>query len=102
VIGGVCRNRLFVEIKAAILNQPLILANVEEEVATGAALLGGIGAGIYPNAPAAAAALHVTRTVIAPDAAMAEKYDAIFRNVYQDIYGATRPLHHANAALIEN
>ncbi len=100
VIGGVCRNRLFVEIKAAILNQELILANVEEEVATGAALLGGLGAGIYPDAVAASAALHFTRTHIAPDPAMAERYDAIFRNVYQGIYEATRPLHHANAALI--
>ncbi len=100
VIGGVCRNRLFLEIKAAILNQPLILANIEEEVATGAALLGGLGAAIYPNAAAASAALHFTRTHIEPDPAMAERYDAIFRNVYQGIYAATRPLHHANAALI--
>lgn len=100
VIGGVSRNRLFVEIKAAILNQALTVAGIEEEVAAGAALLGGLGAGIYPSAAAASAAHNVTRTIIVPDPALAERYDAIFRNVYQGIYAATRPLHHANAALL--
>ncbi len=100
VIGGVSRNPLFVEIKAAILNQSLTVAGIEEEVATGAALLGGLGAGIYPDAAAASAALHFTRTHVAPDPDLAARYDQIFREIYQGIYPALRPLHHANAALI--
>lgn len=99
VIGGVSRNRLFVEIKAAILNQSLTVAGIEEEVAAGAALLGGLGAGIYADARAASAALHFTRTHVAPDPELAARYERIFREVYQGIYEAMRPLHHANFAL---
>lgn len=100
VIGGASRNRLFVEIKAAILNQSLTVAGIEEEVAAGAALLGGLGAGIYPDARAASAALHFTRTLVEPDPELAARYERIFREVYQGIYAAVRPLHHANAALV--
>lgn len=46
-IGGSTRNRLFMEEKARILKRNLYINRVEEAVTLGAALLGGIGAGIF-------------------------------------------------------
>lgn len=96
VIGGASRNPLFMQIKASILNQPLTVVGLEEEVATGAALLGGLGLGLYADAGAAAASLHATRTRVEPDPEQAALYERIFREVYQAIYPAMRPINHAN------
>ncbi len=99
LIGGASRNALFSQIKASVLNQSLTVVGLEEEVASGAALLGGIGAGVYPDARAAAASLHATRTRVEPDPGQVERYDRIFRDVYQKIYPAVCALQHANFAL---
>lgn len=96
VIGGASRNPLFAQIKASILNQQLILAGIEEETATGAALLGGIAAGLYADVRAASASLHFERTVVDPDPEQVERYEQIFRRVYQNIYAANRELIQAN------
>lgn len=99
VIGGASRNPLLVQVKADILNQTLTVVNMEEEVATGAALLGGLAAGIYAGPLEAAAALNVTRTPIAPNPELAGFYDRIFSEVYAHLYGALRPINHANHPL---
>lgn len=99
LIGGAGRNPLFAQIKASILQQRLTLATIDEEVATGAALLGGMAAGLYADAAAAHAALHVERTYVEPDPAQVEGYERIFRDVYQRIYPALRDVQHANYEL---
>ncbi|MGL4649702.1 MAG: FGGY-family carbohydrate kinase, partial [Caldilineaceae bacterium] len=96
LIGGAGRNPLFAQIKASILQQRLTLAQLDEEVATGAALLGGMAAGLYASADAAAAALNVERSYVDPDPAQVEAYEQIFRTVYQRIYPALREVQHAN------
>lgn len=99
LIGGAGRNPLFAQIKASILQQRLTLASLDEEVATGAALLGGMAAGLYADAEQAHAALHVERTYVEPDPAQVDAYERIFREVYQRIYPALREVQHANYAL---
>jgi xylulokinase len=99
LIGGAGRNPLFAQIKASILQQRLTLATLDEETATGAALLGGMAAGLYVDADAAHNALHVQRTYVEPDPEQAEQYERIFRTVYQQIYPALRTVQHANFAL---
>jgi xylulokinase len=98
-IGGASRNPLFMHMKASILNQPLTVAGIEEEVATGAALLGGIGAGVYRSASEASASLNFERRRVDPNPDDAALYEQIFRDVYQGIYQALRQLDHKNAAL---
>lgn len=99
VIGGASRNPLFVQIKASILNEPLIVAGIEEETATGAALLGGIGAGLYGDAKEAAASLQYERRRVEPIPEQVEAYEKIFRAVYQGIYPAVSELQHVNYEL---
>jgi len=99
LIGGAGRNPLFAQIKASILQQRLTLATVQEETATGAALLGGMAAGVYSSADAAHAALRIERTYVEPDPIQVERYERIFRDVYQQIYPALQTVQQANYEL---
>lgn len=99
VIGGASRNPLLVQTKADILNETLTVVNMEEEVATGAALLGGLAAGIYAGPQEAAAALNLKRTQVHPNPELAAYYDRIFTEVYANLYEALRPINHANHPL---
>jgi len=93
-IGGSTRNYLLMRIKAAVLNQPITVATVAEATSLGAAILGGLGAGVYPDVPSALAQLRHDQTLIEPAPSEAALYDAYFRQVYQQLYPALRPLHH--------
>ena len=46
-IGGESQNRMLMQIKAAVLKHPLQRLNTTEAVSLGAALLGGMGAGLF-------------------------------------------------------
>jgi xylulokinase len=100
-IGGNTRNRLLLAIKAAAYGRPIELATMIESTAHGAALFGGLAAGVYRSAEeaVAAAASVADGAVIEPDAAMAARYEAIYRQVYHPAYERLRPLNHAIAGL---
>ncbi len=95
-IGGGTRNRLLVELLATVLKQRIDIIEVAEATALGAALLGGIGAGIFDDPREVHKQLSYSQTSVEPLAEQVDLYDAIFRNVYQEIYGALRDVNHAN------
>ncbi len=98
-IGGGTRNRLWMEIKAAVYNQTIEIISIAEETAAGAAILGGLGAGVYANVADALAQLQHKRTLIEPDPALAAYYDRFFKEVFQQMYPSLRPLSHSIYAL---
>jgi xylulokinase len=89
--GGGARSGLWLAILASVLGIPLERAAVEEGAAYGAALLGGVAAGIFADVPAAAAACVRTRPGADPDPAWAEAY-AERHAAYAALYPALRPL----------
>ena len=93
-IGGVTRNSLLMKIKATVLNQPVIVVDVAEATTLGAAILGGVGAGVYPDVSAALTGLSYQQTAIEPAAAEVAFYDRAFHEVYQQLYLSLRSLHH--------
>lgn len=97
VAGGGAYNDLYTRIKASIFNHPLTVVSVKESTALGAAVLGGVGAGVYPDLPTGLAQLRFAQETIDPVAADAALYDAAFHTIYQHIYAALRPLHQASA-----
>ncbi len=99
VTGGGAYNELMMRIKASVLNQTLNVVSVKEATALGAALLGGMGAGIYADLPSALRQLRYTQEEIKPMPDEAKFYDAGFKNVYTKLYDTLRPLHHAIDAL---
>lgn len=96
VAGGGAYNNLYTRIKASIFDHPLTVVSVKESTALGAAVLGGVGAGLYPDLPTALAQLRFAQETIEPVAADAAFYDAAYHAVYENFYAALRPLHHAS------
>ena len=94
-IGGGTRNELLMEIKASVLNTVIEVVDMEEAVALGAAMLGGLAAGVYGDVHDAMRNVQHSRTVFRPDASQTAVYERLFREVYQQMYSALRPLSHA-------
>jgi xylulokinase len=95
VTGGGAYNELMMRIKASVLNHTLTVVSVKEATALGAALLGGVGAGVYADLPSALGQLRYTQEEVKPGLEDAKFYDAGFHAVYVKLYDALRPLHHA-------
>jgi xylulokinase len=100
VIGGGAQNELALRIKASVLSQPLQVASVKEATALGAALLGGVAAGVYANLAEAVGQMRYHRVEVAPTAAEVDFYNATFQEVYRSLYATLRPLHHALGRLV--
>lgn len=101
-IGGVTKNELLMQIKASVFDCGITVAGVEEATTLGAAILGGIGAGVYNNFAAALAALDHPATEMSPDPDEAQLYAQIFDRVYQRIYPALIDLHVESQAIQAN
>ena len=95
VIGGGARNALWLRIKAAVYARPLTVIDAPEATALGAALLGGLAAGLWPDLGAALGAIVQRRYVIEPDERWTACYATLFGEIYRRAYPATAPLSHA-------
>lgn len=97
-IGGGARSPLWRQIQADIYGLPMITLNVEEGPAYGAALLAGIGAGLFASAQEASE--RVLRVVerTEPDDARQQRYDEHY-GVYRTLYPSLREATHHLAAL---
>jgi xylulokinase len=93
-IGGNTRNRLLMQIKSSVLNQPISVAEVEESTALGAAVLGGLGAGVYADIGTALKELSYDSRTIEPNAEQVEIYETGFQSVYREIFPTLQSLHH--------
>jgi len=93
-IGGGTQNRLLMRIKATVLNQTITVAGMEEAASLGAAILGGIGAGVYADVPSAQRELRYAESPVEPAPEEVPFYDAAFRRVYGRIYPSLRGMHH--------
>jgi len=94
-IGGGTQNRLLMRIKATVLGRTITVVGIEEATSLGAAILGGIAAGVYANVPSALKELRYTETPVEPIPDQVALYDAFFSQVYQQIYPSLRAVHHA-------
>jgi xylulokinase len=93
-IGGSTRNRLLMQIKASVLNQPLHVMRIEESTTLGAAVLGGIGAGVYSDSSDAISRLRHDETIVEPVPADVAYYEEAFQTIYKQIYPALRTINH--------
>jgi xylulokinase len=91
VSGGGARGELWLRIVAATLGLPLERTSVDEGAAYGAALLGGVRAGVFADAAAAVAACVTVRDRVEPDPDWQAAYaDAYTR--YRELYPTLRRL----------
>jgi xylulokinase len=93
-IGGSTRNHLLMQIRATVFNQPFTVATITESTSLGAAILGALGAGLYPDVASALSQLYYDQLLVEPATDQVALYEAYFRQVYQQFYLTMRPLHH--------
>jgi xylulokinase len=91
VSGGGARSRLWLEIVASILGLPLELTAVEEGAAYGAALLGGVAAGVFADPKEAVYACVRVRDRIEPNGDWQDYYQCGYAR-FRALYPALRPL----------
>ena len=92
--GGGARSPLWRQIQADVFGAELVLVNVTEGAAYGAALLAGVGGGAYRSVEEAVAATIKVTDRTAPVAENAKKYEALYP-VYRSLYPALRDTFHA-------
>lgn len=99
LIGGVTRLRLLSQLKADALNQPVFVPLVPESAAVGAALLAGIGAGVFANPAEAVTSLRYGCEQIDPIPGRAAWYESMYQTIYRPLYDALRPINRSFTAM---
>ncbi len=89
--GGGARSVLWRQIQADVYGQPVETVAAEEGAAYGAAVLAGVGAGIWPDVDAACAQIVRIATHTDPDPAAATALEEAYRR-YVRLYPALRSL----------
>jgi len=74
--GGGARSDLWTQLHADVLARPVERLRVLDTAALGAALLGAVGTGRYPNVETAAAETVATERVFTPESALTSQYEA--------------------------
>ncbi len=89
--GGGARSRVWMQMKADVLNVPVTALTTSEAGATGSAMLVGVALGLYPSLEAAAEKMVKVREVFQPRPDAHERYEAVYQR-YKKLYHAVRPL----------
>jgi len=96
VLGGAVHIPLWLQLKATITGRELEVVAAGEPAALGAAVLGGVGAGVYPDhaagAAAVAAACAGSGPCVGPDPGLAEAYRALYEGVWLRLPDQLGPL----------
>ena len=94
-VGGGTRNDLWNQIKADVLNLPLHVLAFQEMGTLGAALLAGVGGGVYSTLEEAARVADriADAKIVEPDPARAGLYDEVFA-LYAELYPQTKAIMH--------
>jgi xylulokinase len=93
VVGGATRNPFWMQNKADITGLPIDVPEVEEATPLGAAILAGIGVGLYRDEQQAFERVYKTGKTYQPDPQLAPKY-AEWYQIYKQLYPALKMVSH--------
>ncbi|MDR0453101.1 MAG: FGGY-family carbohydrate kinase [Treponema sp.] len=88
--GGAIKNRFWMQAKADILGLPVEIPELYEATPLGAAMLAGIGAGLYRDEEDAIRAVYRSGAVFEPDMKKHEQYSDYYENIYLKLQGALK------------
>lgn len=96
VVGGAARNKFWMQNKADVIGAlcgglSLEVPEVEDATPLGAALLAGIGVGIYQDAEDAYQHVYRPGALYHPDPTAARQYEDLFK-VYKQLYPTLQPI----------
>jgi len=87
ITGGATRSQLWNQIQADVYNLPVVIGAVEEATALGAAILAGVGSGVYKSVSDAAEKVVQIKERRNPDPAKRKMYDKLYR-LHLELYDA--------------
>ena len=96
-IGGGAKSGVWMQLKADIFNRPVARLNVSEGACLGAAILAGVGAGVYPSTAVANDMVREVE-VFEPNAESAARHQERYE-LYRDLYPTLQEFNHRLAAL---
>jgi xylulokinase len=92
LLGGTTRLQLLSRLKSSIINLPIVLPDLSESAATGAALLAGLGTEVFKNPQEAVASIHIKNTFIEPNLTLVKWYESIYEKLYRKLYPSLRDI----------
>ncbi len=93
VVGGAVRNKFWMQNKADMVGQTIEVPAVEDATPLGAAMLGGIGVGLYRDEQDAFEHVWKPGTTFEPDPQVTARYADLFP-IYKQLYAALAPISH--------
>lgn len=91
--GGGARSALWRQLQADVYGEPIRRTTADEGPAYGAALLGGVAAGVYADVGEASSVLGLREETTEPDEERVKVYEELY-GVYRSLYGANREAMH--------
>jgi xylulokinase len=92
-MGGGAKNRFWIQNKADVLGRELELVTTPDVTPRGAAMIAGVGVGIFADFRAAAQRFARPGTRVSPDPGLTGLYDALYKEVYLPILDRLAPFH---------
>jgi len=89
--GGGANSRVWMQMKADILNVPVTAMSTTEAGATGSAMLVGVAVGVYADLEEAAKVMVQEKETFYPRTEVHEKYEKVYKR-YKELYSGIRPL----------
>ena len=86
MIGGGAKSELWQQITADIFGETISLINIEQGPAFGAAIIAGVGAGVFSDFESIVEELVDVVKTVDPIAENVEKYNKNYE-IYQNLYG---------------
>jgi sugar (pentulose or hexulose) kinase len=93
VSGGGSQSQAALQLTADIFGLPAALPHIYETSGLGAAIDAAVGLGLHADFASAVKAMTRTKRIFEPDAQNHRLYDALFQEVYQNIYAGLQPLY---------
>ncbi len=91
--GGGSQSDMAMQITADVFGSPIERPQLYETSALGAAINLAVGLGLYPDYARAVPAMTRSGRIFSPDAVAHKTYDALYREVYRELYSRLRPLY---------
>ena len=92
-VGGATRNQFWMQNKADVVGLPIEVPEVEEATPLGAAILAGIGVGLFRDEQDAFERVYKPGKTYHPDSQLAPQY-AEWYQIYKQLYPVLAPVSH--------
>lgn len=99
VVGGATKNEHWMQVKANIFYRRLIMPQIDESASLGAAMLAGLGAGVYKNESELMNEIKIAKKYFKPNKSLTEIFDKryeIFKNIYPALKGINWEINSVN------